>query len=73
VGKAFADNDSVVVAKIDATANDIPDTNKFKVRMSVCIPGAQVVECQFVNCALASRQLYIEPCHGSHPDAPSWP
>ncbi len=34
MGKAFADNDSVVVAKIDATANDIPDTNKFKVRLA---------------------------------------
>jgi protein disulfide-isomerase A1 len=31
VGKAFADNDSVVIAKMDATANDIPDTTKFKV------------------------------------------
>lgn len=31
VGKAFADNDSVVITKFDATANDIPDTKKFQV------------------------------------------
>jgi hypothetical protein len=34
VGKAFADNDSVVITKFDATANDIPDTKKFQVRMA---------------------------------------
>ena len=32
VGKKFADNDSVVIAKMDATANDIPDTTAFKAR-----------------------------------------
>ena len=32
VGKAFQNDDSVVVAKIDATANDIPNANKFKVQ-----------------------------------------
>lgn len=31
VGQAFKDNDSVVIAKLDATANDIPDSAKFKV------------------------------------------
>lgn len=31
VGEAFKDDDTVVVAKLDATANDIPDTTKFQV------------------------------------------
>lgn len=32
VGKAFKDDPTVIVAKMDATANDIPDTKKYPVR-----------------------------------------
>ena len=39
VGKAFADNDSVVITKFDATANDIPDTKKFQVHMAELLHG----------------------------------
>ena len=39
VGKAFADNDSVVITKFDATANDIPDTKKFQARMASPLAG----------------------------------
>jgi hypothetical protein len=49
VGKAFADNDSVVIAKIDATANDIPDTKKFAVRF----PSLEVL---LHRCAETGRQ-----------------
>lgn len=31
LGEKFADNDEVIIAKMDATANDVPST-KFEVR-----------------------------------------
>lgn len=40
VGEAFSDNDSVVIAKMDATANDIP-SNKFDVSTACPCPGLQ--------------------------------
>ncbi len=36
VGEAFKDDPTVVVAKMDATANDINDTKKFPVRARSC-------------------------------------
>ena len=36
LGEAFQDNDSVVIAKMDATANDVP-SSKFSV--SCCTPS----------------------------------
>lgn len=38
LGKAFQDNDSVVIAKLDATANDILDTKKFQAHLCVSFP-----------------------------------
>lgn len=48
VGKAFADNDSVVITKFDATANDIPDTKKFQARMAS--PLAKHWACPKLHC-----------------------
>ncbi len=34
LGTKFADNESVTIAKMDATANDVP-SNKFEVRVTL--------------------------------------
>lgn len=41
VGEAFASNDKVVIAKFDATANDIP-SSLFKVQ--VCSPSSLLLQ-----------------------------
>ena len=58
VGKAFADNDSVVITKFDATANDIPDTKKFQARMASPLAG------RCITLRMLCSVLYI---HGSSP------
>lgn len=37
LGEAFKDNDSVIVAKMDATANDVP-SSKFSVSGCAALP-----------------------------------
>lgn len=56
VGAVFKDDATVVVAKMDATANDIPDTKKYEVRKvrvhalpNVILLLSQPVQCAHIN------------------------
>jgi hypothetical protein len=64
IGKAFADNDSVVITKFDATANDIPDTKKFQACMASPLRMASPFAGRCTTLRMLCSVFYV---HGSSP------
>ncbi len=58
VGEAFAGNDKVVIAKFDATANDIP-SSLFKVQ--VCSPSSLLLQHGCYSFSTNSARCQYQP------------
>ena len=56
VGEAFAGNDKVLIAKMDATANDVP-SNLFKVQVCARLP--LMGNAAHTSLAWATMQLHV--------------